>query len=43
MAHVAKLMHAAGQPEAFLPYAAGVRARHKAKRNLVRVFDDRRW
>ena len=43
MAHVANLMHVAGQPEAFPPYAAGVRARHKAKRNLVKLLDDRRW
>ena len=43
MAHVAKLMRAAAQPDAFGPYAAGVRARHKPKRNLMKLLDDRRW
>ena len=43
MAHIGKLMRAAAQPEAFQPYAAGVRARHKAKRNLVKLLDARRW
>ena len=43
MAHVAKLMRAAGQPDAFPPYASGVRTRHRAKRNLVKLLDDRRW
>jgi len=43
MAHIAKLMRAAAQPDAFTPYAAGVRARYKAKRNLVKLLDDRKW
>jgi uncharacterized Zn finger protein len=43
MAHVGKLMREAAQPEAFEPYAAGVRARHKAKRNLVKLLDARHW
>ena len=43
MAHVAKLMRAAAQPDAFEPYAAGVRARHKPKRNLMKLLDARGW
>ena len=43
MAHIGKLMRAAAQPEAFQSYSAGVRARHKAKRNLVKLLDARRW
>jgi uncharacterized Zn finger protein len=43
MAHVQKLMRAAAQPDAFGPYAAGVRARHKPKRNLMKLLDARRW
>ena len=43
MAHVAKLMRAAAQPDAFAPYAAGVRARHKPKRNLMKLLDARGW
>ena len=43
MAHIGKLMRAAAQPEAFPPYAAGVRERHRAKRNLVKLLDARRW
>ena len=43
MAHVQKLMRAATQPDAFGPYAAGVRARHKPKRNLMKLLDTRRW
>ena len=43
MAHVQKLMRAAAQPDAFEPYAAGVRARHKPKRNLMKLLDARRW
>jgi uncharacterized Zn finger protein len=43
MAHVGQLMRTAAQPEAFEPYAAGVRARHKAKRNLVKLLDARHW
>lgn len=36
--HISKLMTAAGHPEAFAPYAAEVRARHKPKRNLIKLF-----
>ena len=43
MAHVAKLMRAAAQPDVFAPYAAGVRARHKPKRNLMKLLDARGW
>jgi uncharacterized Zn finger protein len=43
MAHVQKLMRAAAQPDAFAPYAAGVRARHKPKRNLMKLLDARGW
>jgi uncharacterized Zn finger protein len=43
MAHVQKLMRAAAQPDAFGPYAAGVRARHKPKRNLMKLLDARGW
>lgn len=41
--HISKLMTAAGHPEAFAPYAAEVRARHKPKRNLMKLFDQRGW
>ncbi len=43
MAHVATLMRAGAQPHAFAPYATGVRARHKPKRNLMKLLDDRNW
>lgn len=43
MAHVAELMRAAAQPQAFEGYAAGVRARHKPKRNLMKLLDARGW
>ncbi|MDA8310180.1 MAG: hypothetical protein M0Z46_06130 [Actinomycetota bacterium] len=43
MAHIAKLMRAAAQPDAFEPYAAGLRDRHKPKRNLMKLLDARRW
>ena len=41
--HIAKLMDAAGQPDAFAPYAAELRVRHKPKRNLMKLFDQRGW
>ena len=43
MAHVAELMRAAAQPDAFGPYASGVRARHKPKRNLMKLLEARGW
>jgi uncharacterized Zn finger protein len=41
--HIAKLMAAADQPEAFAPYATEVRTRHKPKRNLMKLFEQRGW
>lgn len=41
--HIATLMAAAGQPEAFTPYVAEVRARHKPKWNLMKLLDERGW
>lgn len=41
--HIAVLMTAAGQPETFAPYVAQVRTRHKPKRNLMKLFDQRGW
>lgn len=41
--HIAKLMKAAGQLEAFAPYVAQVRARHRPKRNLMALLADRGW
>ena len=43
MTHVQKLMRAAAQPDAFEPYAARVRARHKPKRNLMKLLAARGW
>ena len=36
-------MRAAAQPDAFGPYEAGVRARHKPKRNLIKLLYGRGW
>jgi hypothetical protein len=36
-------MVAAGHEKAFPPYTAQLRASHKAKRNLMKLFDQRRW
>jgi tetratricopeptide (TPR) repeat protein len=43
MAHIKKLFSSAGAPEDFLRYAKSVRATHKPKRNLMKLFDTRRW
>jgi uncharacterized Zn finger protein len=43
MAHINKLVSSAGAPENFLRYAKSVRATHKPKRNLVKLFDTKRW
>jgi uncharacterized Zn finger protein len=43
IARVRTLMVAAGQDEAFPRYAAQLRARHKAKRNLMKLFEQRHW
>lgn len=43
MAHVGKLMTAAGRQGDLAPYAAGVRVRHKPKRNLMKLLDQQTW
>jgi uncharacterized Zn finger protein len=43
IARIRRLMLAAGHEQAFPPYTAQLRARHKAKRNLMKLFDQRRW
>jgi uncharacterized Zn finger protein len=43
MARVNRLMAKDGQSEAFPPYAGQVRATHKPKRNLMKLFDQRGW
>lgn len=43
MARVRRLMTAAGRPDDFPPYAARLRAAHKPKRNLMKLFDHRDW
>ena len=43
LAHIATLMAAAGRADAFEPYVAEVRARHKPKRNLMNLFGQRGW
>jgi uncharacterized Zn finger protein len=43
LSHIATLMTAAGQPDSFGPYVAEVRRRHKPKRNLMKLFDQRGW
>ncbi len=43
MAHLGALMREAAQPDAFGPYAAAVRARHRPKRNLMKLLGARRW
>ena len=43
IARIRTLMVAADHEEAFAPYAAQLRARHKAKRNLMKLFDQHHW
>ena len=43
MDHVRELLVQAGRPDAFPPYAARVRATHKPKRNLMKLFDGKGW
>jgi uncharacterized Zn finger protein len=43
MAKVRELMDRSGTGEAFAMYAAEVRARHKAKRNLIKLLDQKGW
>lgn len=42
IARIRTLMVAAYE-EAFAPFAAQLRARHKAKRNLMKLFDQHHW
>ena len=41
--HIATLMTKAGESAAFAPYVAELRSRHKPKRNLMKLFDQRGW
>ena len=41
--HIATLMNRAGEAMEFAPYVADLRTRHKAKRNLMKLFDQRGW
>ena len=43
MARVGDLMHRSGEDQAFVRYAAEVRARHKPKRNLMKLLDQKGW
>jgi len=43
LAHIAGLMKSAGDANAFGPYIADVRARHRAKRNLMALLAQRGW
>jgi uncharacterized Zn finger protein len=43
LAHIETLLARAGQAERFAPYIDDVRARHKPKRNLMKLFDQQRW
>ncbi len=43
MDHVRELLVQAGRAEAFTPYAKRVRATHKPKRNLMKLFDAKGW
>jgi uncharacterized Zn finger protein len=43
MTRVQALMARTGREEEFLAYAAQVRATHKAKRNLMKLFDGQGW
>jgi uncharacterized Zn finger protein len=43
IARVGRLMEAAGRAADFAPYVASVRASHKPKRNLMKLFDERSW
>jgi uncharacterized Zn finger protein len=43
IARVARLMRAAGCEADFAPYTAKLRATHKPKRNLMKLFDERSW
>jgi uncharacterized Zn finger protein len=43
IARIRTLMVAAGQDEAFPSYTEQLRARHQAKRNLMKLFDQHHW
>jgi len=43
IARVGRLMTAADHGPDFLPYLVGLRAKHKPKRNLMKLFDERDW
>src|SRR5664280_562738 len=43
IARIRTLMVVAGHEEMFPPYTAQLRARHKAKRNLMKLFDQHHW
>lgn len=40
---VGRLISAAGRGEQFAPYVTGVRAAHRRKRNLMKLFAERGW
>jgi hypothetical protein len=43
MAKTRDLMDRIGRGEELAGYAAEVRGRHKPKRNLMKIFDQKRW
>ena len=43
IAKIRTLMVAAGHEEAFPPYMAQLRTRYKAKRNLMKLYDQHHW
>lgn len=43
VARVGRLMNAADRQSDFAPYVAKLRATHKPKRNLMKLFDERSW
>jgi tetratricopeptide (TPR) repeat protein len=43
ISRVGRLMSAADQKADFTPYVAKLRATHKPKRNLMKLFDERSW
>ena len=43
MNHIRLLAEAAGNPDRFTELLGRVRSKHKAKRNLKKLLDDRDW
>ena len=43
IARIRGLMEAAGEGDEFPAYTGRLRATHKAKRNLMKLFDERQW